>query len=407
MIDPVSRAAAATVHSFHTGRTQSGPGKHGFAVLMKRSAIIAGATALAVTGAGLGFGLSATGARVVTGTGTLAQATPTSVLPRWGGGSNGQRGAPTTSTTGATTAQQVGVVDIDTVLGYQNAEAAGTGMVLTASGEVLTNNHVVEGATSITVTVVSTGRTYRAGVVGTDPIDDIAVLQLTGASGLRTAKLGDSSGVAVGDAVTGVGNAGGGGGTPTAAAGAVTALDQAITATDESGANAEKLTGLIEVDAQIEAGDSGGPLYDAPGRIIGMDTAAQADRRQTVAGYAIPIDSALSIAATIESATTSTETVHLGYPAFLGVSVAPDGTASTAAAGATVAGVLDGTAAAKGGLVAGDVITSVGGVAVTSAGSLEAALHQHRPGDSVRVRWTDTSGQSHRASLVLTRGPAD
>jgi len=380
---------------------------------MNRTPVIAGVTALAV--AGLGIGLAANGARVVTGTGTLAQqTTPASVLPRWGGdtggqgGANGPGGAPAQSTTAAATAaQQVGVVDIDTVLGYQNAEAAGTGMVLTASGEILTNNHVIQGATSITVTVVSTGRTYRAGVVGTDPSEDIAVLRLTGASGLQPARLGDSSAVAVGDAITGVGNAGGAGGTPSAAAGTVTALDQAITASDESGANAEKLTGLIEVDAQIRAGDSGGPLYDAAGEIIGMDTAAQTARRQTVAGYAIPIDSARSIAATIESATASTGTVHLGYPAFLGVSVAPDGTASGAARGASVAGVLDGTPAAEAGLAAGDVITSVGGVAVTSADSLATALHRHRPADSVRLRWTDTSGQSHRASVVLTRGPAD
>ena len=95
------------------------------------------------------------------------------------------------------------------VLGYQNAEGAGTGMVLTSNGEILTNNHVVNGATSITVTVASTGKSYRADVVGTDPTDDVAVISLRNASGLKTAKIGDSSGVAVGDSIVGVGNAGG------------------------------------------------------------------------------------------------------------------------------------------------------------------------------------------------------
>ena len=114
----------------------------------------------------------------------------------------------------ATSAQSVGVVDIDTVLKYQGAQAAGTGIVLTSSGVILTNNHVIDGATSISVTVVSTGATYTATVVGDDPTQDVAVLQLQNASGLKTAKLGDSNGVSVGEAVTGVGNAGGVGARP-------------------------------------------------------------------------------------------------------------------------------------------------------------------------------------------------
>src|SRR5882757_5368163 len=182
--------------------------------------------------------------------------------------------AADTSTTSATTAQQVGVVDINTVLSYQGAEAAGTGMVLTSSGDVLTNNHVVEGATSIKVTIVSTGATYTAKVVGTDPTDDVAVIQLQNASGLQTAKIGDSSDVKAGDAVTAVGNAGGTGGTPSAAKGSVTATGQTLTASDENGSNVETLTGMIEINANVVAGDSGGPLYDADGNVIGMDTAA-------------------------------------------------------------------------------------------------------------------------------------
>src|SRR4051794_5068669 len=194
-------------------------------------------------------------------------------------------GSSSDTLTAATAAQQVGIVEIDTVLQYQGAQAAGTGMVLTSDGEILTNNHVVEGATSITVTISSTGATYSATVVGTDPTDDVAVLQLSDASGLRTAKL-STAAATVGEAVTGVGNAGGPGPLP-AATGSVTALGRSITATDETGSDPEQLSGLIETDAAIQAGDSGGPLYGDDGTIIGMDTAASSGGASL--GYAIPI----------------------------------------------------------------------------------------------------------------------
>jgi S1-C subfamily serine protease len=213
----------------------------------------------------------------------------------WNPGGPGTTGTrPDSSTvataTEATADQLVGVVDITTVLGYENAQAAGTGMVLTSDGEVLTNNHVVEGATSITVSALSTGKTYEATVVGTDPTDDVAVLQLADASGLDTVQIDDDT-LAVGDEVTAVGNAGGTAGSTSAAAGAVTALNQAITATDDNGQDATQLTGLIQIAADVVAGDSGGPLYDAEGEVVGMDTAAASTGGQA---YAIPITTALS-----------------------------------------------------------------------------------------------------------------
>lgn len=175
----------------------------------------------------------------------------------------------------ATVAAKVspGLVDVNTVLGYQNARAAGTGIVLSSDGEVLTNHHVVEGATSITVTDIGNGKTYTASVVGYDVQHDIAVLKLKDASGLQTAKTGNSDQVKLGDQVAGVGNAGGTGGTPSYAAGKVTGLNQAITATDQGGQNPENLTNLIETDANIQAGDSGGPLVDANGNVVGVDVA--------------------------------------------------------------------------------------------------------------------------------------
>jgi S1-C subfamily serine protease len=322
--------------------------------------------------------------------------------PSYGGSrgdGSGDVGAADEPTSAATATQQIGVVDVTSQLGYDNAESEGTGMVLTADGEILTNNHVIEDSTSISVTVVSTGANYTASVVGTDATDDIAVLQLSGASGLRTAAFDATAPVSLGETVTGVGNAGGAGGTPSAATGKVTALDQTITTQAEESAASETLNGLIESDADIQAGDSGGPLYDASNRVIGIDTAAQAGG-STTAGYSIPIATALSIAQQIEAGHASA-TVRIGYPAFLGVEVAP-----TSAQGATVSGVLDGTAAAAAGLAAGDTITAVNGQPIASSSELTAALADCTPGQRVTITWSDATGTPATATVTLGTGPA-
>jgi S1-C subfamily serine protease len=319
------------------------------------------------------------------------------VPPSWATGPQ-QRQPSTPDTSAATPASadlQVGVVTIDTRLGYQNASAAGTGMVLTANGLVLTNNHVIDGSTSIQVTVESTGQTYTAVVVGTDATADVALLQLQGASGLATVSLDTSTGVEVGDAVTAVGNAEGGGDL-LAAAGSVTALDQTMTASTD-GSSAETLDGLIEFSAAVVPGDSGGPVFDDQGEVIGMTTAASSSTVATV-GYAIDIEDALVIAHQIQSGIAS-DTVTIGYPAFLGVAL---GT------GSMVTGVLEGTPAASSGLVAGDVITAVDGVAVSSASSLSDLLGAYSPGDTVTLTWTvASSGASTSAPVTLIAGPAD
>ena len=230
------------------------------------------------------------------------------------------------------------LVDVVSTLGDQGASAAGTGIVLTSDGTVLTNNHVIRGATSIKVTDVGNGRTYTAKVVGYDASKDVAVIQLQNASGLTTANLGDSSSVQSGDSVTALGNAGGKGGTPSVATGTVTALNQGITASDEgSGANSEQLTGLIETNADIQPGDSGGALVNSYGQVIGMNTAAssgtqfqsQSDQA-TVQAYAIPVDNAESIAKQVEAGQGSS-TVHIGATAFLGIE--SDGSSSGSGSG--------------------------------------------------------------------------
>ncbi|HEY0576023.1 MAG TPA: trypsin-like peptidase domain-containing protein [Pseudonocardia sp.] len=196
------------------------------------------------------------------------------------------------------------VMNINTVIGKGRATAAGTGIVLTSSGQVLTNNHVINGATSIRATNAANGRTYQASVVGRDRNDDIAVLQLSGASALRTAKIGDSDAVAVGDQIAAVGNADGANVRPSVATGKVTALGRSISAHDELTGRVERLSGLIEVDANVRPGDSGGPLVNTAGEVVGVDTAASGNFRVQAeggTGYAIPINSALTIARRIAS----------------------------------------------------------------------------------------------------------
>ena len=258
-----------------------------------------------------------------------------------------QQVASTAVSSPATDQQSAGVVLINTVLPYDGATGAGTGMVLTASGQVLTNYHVVEGASTIRVTVATTGKTYSATVVGHDEGDDVALLQLTGATGLTTITIDDDS-TAVGHKVTAVGNAEGEGVLP-AAAGTIISLKASVTTAAEGSVASETLTTMIETTADVVPGDSGGPLLDAQGEVIGIDTAASSGAE--IDGYAIPIDRALDIVSQIRSGD-ETSTVQIGSAAFLGVELSPAYAASRygygygdGTSGALVGGVVSGTAA--------------------------------------------------------------
>jgi S1-C subfamily serine protease len=325
-----------------------------------------------------------------------------------GSGSTGSGGPANTAAIAAKVSP--GLVDINTTLGYQGEEAAGTGIVLTSSGLILTINHVITGATRISITDVGNSKTYPASVVGYDRTDDIAVLQLSGASGLQTATLGSSSGIALGQAVVGVGNAGGTGGVPSYAGGSVTALNQSITATDEGNGTSEQLTGLIQTNADIQPGDSGGALVNTAGQVIGVDTAASAGfsfQQQGTQGFAIPIDKAMSIVQQIRAGKAST-TIHLGATPFLGIGLQPTNSANgNTQVGTTITTIIPGTPAAKLGLVAGDTITGIGGVSVNTGNDLTTAIDEHHPGDRISVSWTDTSGASHTADVTLVTGPAN
>jgi S1-C subfamily serine protease len=305
-----------------------------------------------------------------------------------------------------------GLVDVVSTLGYQQAEAAGTGQVLTSNGEVLTNNHVIEGATSIRVTDIGNGQTYTAKVVGYDQTRDVAVLQLRGASGLATAPMGNSSSAAIGQKVVALGNAGGKGGTPSVATGKITGLNASITASDSGSGTSERLSGLIHHDAPIRPGDSGGPLVNTSGQVIGMDTAASSGyqfQSGPTQAFSIPINEALGLANQIEAGTSSS-TVHIGPTGLVGVEVESAGNAAAngvqSGSGAAVAGVLPNSPASSAGITAGDVITSVNGRHVTSPSSLQTALEQFHPGNSVRIGWTGEAGQAQSATVNLITGPS-
>jgi S1-C subfamily serine protease len=317
--------------------------------------------------------------------------------------------------TGASSPIGTGVVVIDTNLAYEGARAAGTGMVLSSSGEILTNNHVIQGATTIKVVVPGTKHTYTADVLGYDATRDVALLQLENASNLKTAGIGNSSALAVGDTVTAVGNANGKG-KLTSAKGAVTGLHKSISVQGDSG-ETEHLSSLIETNAALQPGDSGGPLLNPSGKVVGMDTAASAGSgfefsayKQSTDAYAIPINTATTIARQI-SAGSSSATVHIGGTAFLGIEATgfqldPAVGGNTASSqGVTIAGVVSGGSAASAGLTQGDVITSLDGTSVTTTTGLQSVIQAHKPGDVVNVAYTDATGLGQSASVTLGSGP--
>jgi S1-C subfamily serine protease len=272
---------------------------------------------------------------------------------------------------------------------------------------VLTNHHVVDGSSSIRVSIEGRSGTYGAHVIGVAPGADVALIQIEGVSGLPTVSLASSSGLKVGDAIVAIGNALGQGGAPTVTTGVVTALNQTITAS-EGGGKSEQLTGMIQSDAPISPGDSGGALVNAAGQVVGMITAGDISGFQSqtsTVNYAVPADKALGFVNTIRSGQTSSDIIY-GQVGFIGVNVR-DLTANaasqlglSASAGALVVSVLPGLPAEGAGIAQGSVITKLGGQGITSSASLGTAIRAHKPGEKVSVTWVDQRG-THSASLTL------
>jgi S1-C subfamily serine protease len=320
------------------------------------------------------------------------------------GNGSGSTGSSTGSsdTTGAASKVTPGIVNIDVTL--SGGEAAGTGMVITSTGEVLTNNHVISDETSIKVEFPSTGKQASAHVLGWDATDDVALLQIDGGGSFSTVSVGNSSTVTVGQAIVALGNALGRNGPPTVTTGTVTALNRSIVASDQGGGAQETVSHLIQIDAAIQPGDSGGPLATGSGTVIGMDTAAEVSSDRFSQGgstiaYAIPINDALTIVRKIQAGT-STTAIHLGSTrALLGIGT-PGGSGQV-----LVQTVQSGTGAAQAGITVGSTITALDGRAVADNTALRAVILTHKPGDTISVTWTDPAGQSHTASVTLASGP--
>ena len=314
----------------------------------------------------------------------------------WPGTSSGGSASTSSEATRAANSKELtGLVRISTTNAYDGSGAAGTGMVLTSAGEVVTNHHVVEGATAVTATVMSTGRTYTARVVGTDARADVAVLQLEDASGLDTVSTATAP-AGVGDAVTAVGDAGGSSTAFTASPGTVSALNRAINTQAEGDVPAEHLTGLMELTSDVAAGDSGGPTYDSSGQVVGMTTAASEGGR-SIDGFAVPIARVLTIADDLAAGTTGADYTYT-RPPFLGIALA-DGR------GTVVQQVYDGTPAATAGMAAGDRITRVGRASVSTLTGLRRAIAAYQPGQSVPITWRSSGSMTRTATVALASGP--
>ncbi|MFC4126073.1 S1C family serine protease [Nocardia rhizosphaerae] len=284
------------------------------------------------------------------------------------------------------------------------ANAAGSGIVLTADGQILTSHHVIKGAEEVSVTALVDGLVYEATVLGYDSTADIALLSLAGASGLPAARLGASSQLRIRQEMLAIGDAGGDGGEPTAVIGPITDLDASIVAMNSADMSRKALRGMVQIAAPVVGGQSGGALVDSGGAVVGVITAASAQRstaetaNRPPTGYAVPIETAMRIVTQIRSGV-PTDTVHVGPTATLGVQII-DANPS----GAQVNWAFYGQPARAAGIAAGDIVTAVDGTPITTAKALSAAINIRSPGDRIRLDITAPDGSTRVVEVVLARG---
>ncbi len=306
----------------------------------------------------------------------------------------GQQASPSSGLDAGTVVDSApGVVLVNTHLYY--GAGAGTGMIISSDGLMLTNYHVVSGSEDVQITVSDTGKTYTAHVLGHDATHDIALLQIDDAKDLETVTT-NTKKLQIGDEVSAVGN-GSGQGYLTQLDGSVLALGETITATDAaSPTDGEVLTDLIVTDADVVPGYSGGPLFNSDGEVVGITTAAsRGTTSDQVNGYAVPISTALDIADQIKSGKPS-DTVRIGKNPALGVTVA-NGTTS----GARIVEVLEGSAAAQAGIVADDTVTALDGTPITTSSMLSELVKEHEVGDVVTLTVVGVDGTQREVQVTL------
>ena len=250
--------------------------------------------------------------------------------------------------------------------------------------------------------------TFTASVVGTDASADVAVLRVSGAKGLPTVSFGNSSDARVGDFVVAIGNAGGRGGTPAVTTGTISALGRSITASDQTdvGQTLENLTGMIQMDARIVPGNSGGPLVDSSGQVIGMDTAAlTVHGSEPSVGFALPINRVVRIANAIAQGRGG-HGIVIGVLPLLGIegqTVSLGGSGPKSGAGLVF--VVPGTPADLAGMQAGDVIVAFDGHPTPTMKALATLIHKRHPGDRATVTFEDQNGNTQTVTVTLAAMP--
>ncbi|MGZ4592750.1 MAG: S1C family serine protease [Actinomycetes bacterium] len=355
-----------------------------------------GVTSLVAVALAAGLLGGGVGAAVTTQVDKPASSTTASALtaPVGSSGSNAK----------TTAVEQVAAKLLPSVVSIQernaNGGGEGTGVILSANGLILTNNHVVADAAnggSLTVTL-NNGKTAAASIVGRDPVTDLAVIRVNGLSGLTPATFGSSAGLKPGEGVVAIGSPLGLQGSVTS--GIVSALDRPVRTGGESAAGDPTSTVIdaIQTDAAINPGNSGGPLVNLSGQVVGINSAiaslgssSSGQSGSIGLGFAIPVDQARQVA---QQLITSGKATH----AQLGVGVRDAGTTTTS--GAALAAVNQGSAAQRAGLRAGDVVTSVGDRRVDSADALIAAIRSHQPGDKVTLTYL-RGGKSAQTAVTL------
>ena len=378
-----------------------GDGKGTRVLANKRTmALVGGVAALALVagslGAGIGVSLASkhsdspavTNATAPSGgatTNPIPSAAPSTTAPASGSGSSAApvQGAAL-DVKGILAKVEPSVVDI--VASSRRETGEGTGIIISPDGYILTNAHVVSGATKVSVSTAASSKALTATVVGADESHDVALIKVDGGSGLPAAELGRSADVKVGDDVVAIGNALGLRGDPTVTRGIVSALNRTV----------ENLTGMIQTDAAINPGNSGGPLVNSAGQVIGINTAVAADGAQNI-GFAIPIDKARDLADRLKTGQGPAPT------AFLGVSTTET---SDGSAGAMVVSVVSGGPAQRGGIGVGDLIVTFDGKPVSGADGLSGLVQGRRPGDTVQVV-VERNGSSRTVSVTLGTKPAN
>jgi Trypsin-like serine proteases, typically periplasmic, contain C-terminal PDZ domain len=345
--------------------------------------IVVAALVAGLVGGGAGFG----GAYALLGAGSaapLVTAAPSA--------SNAANAVPGSVAAAAAKAMP-STVDIRVTMSQGIAE--GSGVILTADGNVLTNNHVVGGAAGQILVTLADGSQHPATVVGTSPSYDLAVIKLQGVSGLTPAVLGNSGDVQVGQQVVAIGSPQGLTGTVTT--GIVSAFDRTVAVQGEDGTSV--VYNGLQTDAPINQGNSGGPLVNLDGQVVGINSAIATSGGQSSGsiglGFAIPVDQAKRVAQEIMNGGPATKPV-------LGVQGT---TARGNGSGAQIAGVQEGSPAAQAGLVAGDVVTKVGATRVEDFSDLIARIGSYAPGQKVTL--TVGSGRSERTVEVTLGSQPD